>query len=166
MSVVEHETRKVYRNWCADCGAPAQRSSGALDYRCTECGHQGAPFTSVECAGNPPVEHRLPDVPIKPSTVVDGAWETWCACGWGAMSDSPEALAIGIAEHREGLASKAKRLAAAEVVIETLDRSDRAFLRSMLTGPSLPLDMEPTRGRVLRYWDAFEARLDALEAAE
>ncbi len=42
VSAAERETRKVYRNWCTDCGAPAQRVSGALDYRlmtrCPVCG--------------------------------------------------------------------------------------------------------------------------------
>ena len=67
---------------------------------------------------SPIVEHRLPDVPIQPSTVVEGAWETWCHCGWRAMRGSPEELVIGIAEHLEGLWSKAKRLVTAEAVAE------------------------------------------------
>ena len=44
-------------------------------------------------------EHRVADIPIKPSITIADAWETCCRCGWGATCDSPEAAAIGLAWH-------------------------------------------------------------------
>lgn len=47
------------------------------------------------------IEHRLPDIPVKPDMLIEGAWEVWCHCGWGATCDSPEAAVIGAAHHLE-----------------------------------------------------------------
>jgi len=45
---------------------------------------------------------RVADIPIRPCTTILDAWDASCACGWGAICDSPEAAAIGLAWHLSG----------------------------------------------------------------
>lgn len=113
-------------------------------------------------------EHRLPDIPIKPSPWLPGAWDISCGCGWGAVSDSPEAAVIGLAEHLESLWSKAQRLELAAGVIEAakpffdelawaIDYHERRSDVSPLNHATVDgLDMERARAMRAAY-DAFVA---------
>jgi hypothetical protein len=44
-------------------------------------------------------DHRLADIPIKPSPDVPGAWTMFCECGYGGIADSPEAAAVALGRH-------------------------------------------------------------------
>lgn len=95
-------------------------------------------------------EHKVADIPIKPSTNIIDAWETYCECGWGANCDSPEAAVIGLAWH----------------LLPTLTTEEDTAKYCLCSEPDYCLrgDTPEYRGRAIAYRKAHGARLPITES--
>lgn len=99
---------------------------------------------------------RIPDIPIRPHPNITDAWDVWCRCGWGAVCDSPEAAAIGIAWHLQGGSTASADYPRPREWTRTADDThvDYPALREHAEWLS-QADMTDSQDEFDRHWDAF-----------